>query len=135
MPRERWIEITANPPLTGWTAAKILWVRKHEPENYSRCRHILLPKDYIRYVLTGEFATEVSDASGMRLLDVPARRWSKEVLKALDMMNPCWAGSTSPSEVTGTVLAQVAEQTGLTGDVKVVGGAGEMRPPQWGPGS
>ena len=54
MPRERWIEITANPPLTGWTAAKILWVRKHEPENYSRCRHILLPKDYIRYVLTGD---------------------------------------------------------------------------------
>ena len=70
MPRERWIEITANPPLTGWTAAKILWVRNHEPENYERCRHILLPKDYIRYILTGVFATEVSDASGMQLLDV-----------------------------------------------------------------
>ncbi len=77
MPRERWIEITANPPLTGWTAAKILWVRKNEPENYKRCRHILLPKDYIRYVLTGAFATEVSDASGMQLLDVPGRCWSK----------------------------------------------------------
>ena len=83
MPRERWIEITANPPLTGWTAAKILWVRKNEPENYKRCRHILLPKDYIRYVLTGAFATEVSDASGMQLLDVPGRCWSKEVLDAL----------------------------------------------------
>ena len=71
MPREEWIRITANPPLTGWTAAKILWVRKHEPELYERCRHILLPKDYIRYVLTGELATEVSDASGMQLLDVP----------------------------------------------------------------
>ena len=70
MPRERWIEITANPPLTGWTAAKILWVRKNEPENYERCRHILLPKDYIRYVLTGVFATEVSDASGMQIFDV-----------------------------------------------------------------
>ena len=64
MPREKWIEITANPPLTGWTAAKILWVRNKEPENYKKCRHIMLPKDYIRYVLTGEFATEVSDASG-----------------------------------------------------------------------
>ena len=79
MPRERWIEITANPPLTGWTAAKILWVRKHEPENYSRCRHILLPKDYIRYVLTGEFATEVSDASGMQLLDVPKALLAKKL--------------------------------------------------------
>ena len=73
MPKERWIQITANPPLTGWTAAKILWVRKHEPEIYARCRHILLPKDYIRYILTGVFATEVSDASGMQLLDVPGR--------------------------------------------------------------
>ena len=52
MPRERWIELTANPPLTGGTAAKILWVKKHEPENYQKCRHILLPKDYIRQVLT-----------------------------------------------------------------------------------
>ena len=125
MPRERWIEITANPPLTGWTAAKILWVRKHEPENYSRCRHILLPKDYIRYVLTGEFATEVSDASGMQLLDVPARRWSKEVLKALDIDESMLGRVYESCEVTGTVLAQVAEQTGLTGDVKVVGGAGD----------
>ena len=85
MPRERWIEITANPPLTGWTAAKILWVRKNEPENYARCRHILLPKDYIRYVLTGVFATEVSDASGMQLLDVPGRCWSQEVLDKLEI--------------------------------------------------
>lgn len=76
MPRERWIAITANPPLTGWTAAKILWVRRHEPENYARCKHILLPKDYIRYILTGVFATEVSDASGMQLLDVPGDRKS-----------------------------------------------------------
>ena len=84
MPRERWIEITANPPLTGWTAAKILWVRKNEPENYKRCRHILLPKDYIRYVLTGAFATEVSDASGMQLLDVPGRCWSMTGIQLCD---------------------------------------------------
>ena len=62
--KERLIEITANPALTGFTASKILWVRKHEPDNYAKCRHILLPKDYIRYILTGVFATEVSDASG-----------------------------------------------------------------------
>ena len=85
MPREEWIRITANPPLTGCTAAKIFWVRKNEPENYNRCRHILLPKDYIRYILTGVFATEVSDASGMQLLDVPGRCWSDEVLKALNI--------------------------------------------------
>ncbi len=62
------IEITANPAMTGFTASKILWVRNHEPENYAKCKHILLPKDYVRYILTGEFATEVSDASGMQLL-------------------------------------------------------------------
>lgn len=125
MPRERWIEITANPPLTGWTAAKILWVRKHEPENYSRCRHILLPKDYIRYVLTGEFATEVSDASGMQLLDVPGRCWSKEVLKALDIDESMLGKVYESCQVTGTLLEQVAGKTGLTVDVKVVGGAGD----------
>ena len=125
MPRERWIEITANPPLTGWTAAKILWVRKNEPENYKRCRHILLPKDYIRYILTGEFATEVSDASGMQLLDVAGRCWSKEVLEKLDIPE-AWLGKMYEScEVTGQLLFQVAEATGLTTDTKVVGGAGD----------
>ena len=66
--------ITANTALAGFTAGKILWVRKHLPEVYKACRHILLPKDYIRYCLTGQFATEVSDASGMNLLDVPRRK-------------------------------------------------------------
>jgi xylulokinase len=70
---KRLIEITANPALTGFTASKILWVRNHEPKNYANCRHILLPKDYVRFVMTGEYATEVSDASGMQLLDVPNR--------------------------------------------------------------
>ena len=125
MPRERWIEITANPPLTGWTAAKILWVKKNEPENYERCRHILLPKDYIRYVLTGVFATEVSDASGMQLLDVPGRCWSAEVLEKLDI-NPEYLGRVYEScEVTGTLLPEIAAQTGLSADTVVVGGAGD----------
>lgn len=125
MPRERWIEITANPPLTGWTAAKILWVRKQEPENYARCRHILLPKDYIRYILTGVFATEVSDASGMQLLDVPGRCWSDEILNALDIDKGMLGTVYESCEVTGTLLPHIAAQTGLTAAVKVVGGAGD----------
>lgn len=83
--KQRLMEITANPALTGWTAAKILWVKNNEPDNYSRCRHILLPKDYIRYILTGVFATEVSDASGTQLLDVPNRCWSEEILEKLQI--------------------------------------------------
>ncbi|MFA9381757.1 MAG: FGGY family carbohydrate kinase, partial [Acetanaerobacterium sp.] len=82
---KRLIEITANPALTGFTASKILWVRENEPQLYERCRHILLPKDYIRFMLTGEYATEVSDASGMQLLDVPGRCWSDEVLSKLQI--------------------------------------------------
>ena len=81
--RERLIRITANPAVTGFTASKLLWVRRHEPEVYARCRHILLPKDYLRYRLTGVFATDVSDASGMQLLDVPHRCWSEELLQLL----------------------------------------------------
>ena len=82
---ERLIEITANPALTGFTASKILWVRNNQPEIYAKCAHILLPKDYVRYMLTGDFATEVSDASGMQLLDVPNRCWSDEVLEKLEI--------------------------------------------------
>ena len=125
MPRERWIEITANPPLTGWTAAKILWVRNHEPENYERCKHILLPKDYIRYILTGVFATEVSDASGMQLLDVPNRCWSDEVLEKLNIDKSLLGKVYESCEVTGTVLPDIAEKTGLSTETKVVGGAGD----------
>lgn len=125
MPREQWIGITANPPLTGWTAAKILWVRNHEPENYERCRHILLPKDYIRYVLTGVFATEVSDASGMQLMDVPGRRWSGEVLEKLHIPEE-WLGKMYEScQVTGYLLPEIARATGLTTNTAVVGGAGD----------
>ena len=125
MPRERWIEITANPPLTGWTAAKILWVRNHEPENYERCRHILLPKDYIRYILTGVFATEVSDASGMQLLDVPNRCWSDEVLEKLNIDKALLGKVYESCEVTGTILPDIADKTGLSTETKVVGGAGD----------
>ncbi len=124
--REKLIEITANPALTGWTAAKILWVKNNEPENYAKCRHILLPKDYIRYMLTGEFATEVSDASGMQLLDVPNRCWSKEVCDALGIDMSLLAKVYESCEVTGKVTASAAELTGLAEGTIVVGGAGIM---------
>lgn len=123
--RERLIEITANPALTGFTASKILWVRNHEPENYKRCRHILLPKDYVRYILTGEFATEVSDASGMQLLDVPNRCWSDEVLEKLEIDKSMLAKVYESVEVTGTILPEIAEKTGLSAETVVVGGAGD----------
>ncbi len=122
---ERLIRITANPALTGFTAGKILWVRENEPEVYARCRHILLPKDYIRYKLTGEFATEVSDASGMQLLDVPARRWSDEVLDALSIDCALLGQVYESQEVTGKVHAGAAEQTGLAVGTVVAGGAGD----------
>lgn len=125
IPRKRWIEITANPPLTGWTASKILWVRNNEPENYKRCKHILLPKDYIRYVLTGEFATEVSDASGMQLLDVPNRCWSKEILEKLNIEQELLGKVYESFEITGHILPDIAEITGLSTNTAVVGGAGD----------
>ena len=123
--KERLIEITANPALTGFTASKILWVRNNEPENYAKCRHILLPKDYVRLILTGEYATEVSDASGMQLLDVPGRCWSDEVLEKLEIDKSLLAKVYESPEVTGTILPEIAELTGLSEKTVVVGGAGD----------
>lgn len=122
---ERLIEITANPALTGFTASKILWVRNHEPEIYSQCAHILLPKDYVRFVLTGVYATEVSDASGMQLLDIPGRCWSDEVLQKLDIDKNLLAKVYESPEITGTVTAEAAKLTGLAEGTPVVGGAGD----------
>lgn len=119
------IEITANPALTGWTAAKILWVKNKEPENYEKCRHILLPKDYIRFILTGEYATEVSDASGMQLLDVPNRCWSDEVISALGLDKSMLGKVYESCEVTGRLTKKMAELTGLCEGTIVVGGAGD----------
>lgn len=122
---DRLIAITANPAITGFTAAKILWVRNNEPENYERCRHILLPKDYIRYMLTGEYATEVSDASGMQLLDVPNRNWSDEVLEKLEIDRSLLATVYESQDVTGTITANASNLTGLSVGTPVVGGAGD----------
>ncbi len=122
---KRVIEITANPPMTGFTAAKILWVKRNEPQLYEKCAHILLPKDYIRYMLTGEYATEVSDASGMQLMDVAKRQWSGEVLDKLGIDKALLATMHESPDVTGKVHAQAAAATGLAEGTLVVGGAGD----------
>jgi len=123
--REKLVEITANPALTGWTASKILWVKNNEPDIYSKVAHILLPKDYLRLILTGEYATEVSDASGMQILDVPKRKWSDELLTAFEI-DKSWLGKVYEScEVTGTLTGAMADELGLEKSTIVVGGAGD----------
>lgn len=123
---KRLIEITANPALTAFTASKIMWVRKHHPEIYEKAAKILLPKDYIRYMLTGEFATEVSDASGMQLLDIPNRCWSDEVLSKLEIDKSLLGKVYESQEVTGKLNKESSRLTGLTQDAIVVGGAGDQ---------
>jgi xylulokinase len=119
------IQMVANPALTGFTAPKILWLRNHEPKNFQKTVKVLLPKDEIRRRLTGEMATEVSDASGMLLLDVAQRDWSSELLSKLeldrDLLAPCYESE----EVTGKLTRQAADELGLTTDCVVVGGAGD----------
>lgn len=123
--REKLIAITANPALTGFTLSKVLWVRNHEPELYAQCRHILLPKDYVRYTLTGDYATEVSDASGMQMLDVPNRCWSDELLSLLEIDKALLPKVYESCEVTGHISEQAAALTGLSPKTLVVGGAGD----------
>jgi xylulokinase len=123
---EALIDMVSNPALTGFTAPKILWVRKHEPEVYEKARRILLPKDYVRFRLAGEYATEVSDASGMLLLDVKRRAWSDELLGKLDIDKALLAKVHESPEVTGKLTSEAAKLTGLTTDCVVVGGGGDQ---------
>ncbi len=122
---EKLMDITFSPALTGFTASKILWVRNHEPEAYEKARHILLPKDYIRFKLTGELATEVSDASGMQLLDIKRRQWSDEVLGLLHIDRGMLGKVYESPDVTGQVTPGAAEKTGLAAGTPVAGGAGD----------
>ncbi len=123
--RQRLIEMVANPALTGFTAPKILWLRNHEPKNFAKTVKVLLPKDEIRRRLTGEFATEVSDASGMLLLDVAHRRWSKELLAKLDLDEKLLGRCYESEEITGQLTREAASELGLSTDCVVVGGAGD----------
>jgi len=120
------IEETFNPVLTGFTAPKIVWLRQNEPEAYARVRKILLPKDYIRFMLTGEFATEVSDASGTSLLNIAKRRWSARMLAALDLTEDMLPAVYESPEVSGRISAEAAQATGLAAGTPVVGGGGDQ---------
>jgi xylulokinase len=119
----RW---TANPVLTGFTLPKLLWVRDNDPQSFARVRHILLPKDYVRFKLTGELATDVSDASGTAMLDVLKRTWSAEVMNGLGLDQSILPRLHESSDVTGQVSAKAAQETGLPEGTPVVAGAGDQ---------
>jgi xylulokinase len=124
--REALIEMVANPALTGFTAPKILWVRQHEPKVYEKTRHILLPKDYIRFCMSGEYATEVSDASGTLLLDVVNRKWSDKLLSILQIDDALLPPVFESQQVSGVLNAQAARSLGLIEGIPIVGGGGDQ---------
>jgi len=123
---EKIVDVLCNPVLTGFTAGKIIWVRKNEPDVYAKVRKVLLPKDYIRYRLTSEFATEVSDASGTALFDVRNRKWADEVLDAIDIPQSWMPRCYESPEVSGRVTEETAGLTGLKAGTPVVGGGGDQ---------
>ena len=120
------LEQTANQVLTGFTAPKLLWVRDNEPAAYERTRQVLLPKDYVRFCLTGEFAGDVSDASGTALFDVVNRRWADPLIDKLGIDRGLLPRVVESPEITGRVSELVAEKTGLKAGTPVVGGAGDQ---------
>jgi xylulokinase len=124
--RENVLRYIANPVLTGFTLPKLLWVRDHEPANFERARKMLLPKDYVRYRLTGEFATEVSDASGTAVFDVVNRRWSYDMMDGLGLDRSLLPVCYESAETTGKITAEVAALTGLAAGTPVVGGGGDQ---------
>ncbi|HEX3871264.1 MAG TPA: xylulokinase, partial [Pirellulales bacterium] len=123
--RAKLIKMVANPALTGFTAPKILWLRNRERRNFDKLRKVLLPKDEIRRRLTGEFATEVSDASGTLLLDVAHRKWSKPLLEKLELDADLLPSVYESEDVTGRLSREAAQELGLSTDCVVVGGAGD----------
>ena len=124
--RERVVELTANPVLTGFTAPKVIWVRQNEPETYAKIRKVLLPKDYVRFRLTGEFHTEVSDASGTSFFHVRERRWATEMLDALEVPRD-WMPEVHESPVASAKISrEAAGVTGLAAGTPVVGGGGDQ---------
>jgi len=117
---------TANMALTGFTAPKLLWVRKHEPDNFARIKKVMLPKDYLAYRLTGIHCTDVSDASGMLLFDVRNKRWSKEMLEICGLKEEQMAKIHESYEVVGTLSHKAADELGLPASIKVIAGGGDQ---------
>jgi xylulokinase len=123
---KRLIQLTGNRALTGFTSPKILWVRNHEPDVYAKIAHVLLPKDYIRLMLTGDHAVDMADASGMVLVDVANRRWSDAVLKELNIPAEWLPKLYEGPQVTGVVNDKAAQITGLKAGTPGVGGGGDQ---------
>ena len=123
---ERLIALTGNDALTGFTVPKLLWVRDHEPEQWGRVRHVLLPKDYVRLQLTGVHAIDKADGAGTLLFDLAARDWSEEVLDRLGIDPALLAPTFEGPDVTGTVTAAAAALTGLRAGTPVVAGGGDQ---------
>lgn len=123
---KRLIQLTGNRALTGFTAPKIIWVRNHEPDVYAQIAHILLPKDYVRFKLTGDYATDLAGAAGTSLLDVNQRTWSEQVLEELDIPLAWMPKTHEGPEVTGVVNEEAAQLTGLKPGTPVVGGGGDQ---------
>jgi xylulokinase len=123
---EKVVELTSNPVLTGFTAGKIIWLRNNEPENFKRTRKVLLPKDYIRFRLTGEFATEVSDASGTSLFNVTKRQWADEMLDGIGIPRDWMPKAYESPEISGRISEETAGLTGLKARTPVVGGGGDQ---------
>ncbi|HEY8716814.1 MAG TPA: xylulokinase [Candidatus Acidoferrum sp.] len=124
--REKLIRLTCNPALANFTVTKLLWVRDNEPHSWARVRSIMLPKDYVRFRLTGERATDVADASGTLLLDVASRQWSSEVLEATQIDRALLPALHESPDVCAKVSAMGAEATGLLAGTPVVAGAGDQ---------
>jgi len=122
---DRLIDITGNPSLTGFQAPKVLWLRDAEPVQYRHLRHLLLPKDYLRFRLSGEFVTDASDASGTLLLDVRKRHWSQQILAALEIPGEWMPTVLESPSVGGTLSAEAAEQLGLRPGIPIAAGAGD----------
>jgi xylulokinase len=122
---ERLIEIAGNPALTGFQAPKIVWLLNNEPEHYARLAHVLLPKDYIRLLLTGEHATDAADAAGTLLLDLRTRDWSAEILRALNIPREWLPKVYEGPQVTGSLLPDVAAELGLRAGLPVIAGGGD----------
>jgi xylulokinase len=124
--RDNLIRLTCNPPLTNFTLTKLLWVRENEPQNWARVAHVMLPKDYVRFRLTGERAIDMADASGTLLLDVTNRRWSTEVLSKSGIDQRLLPALFESPQVCGKISAPGAEATGLRVGTPVVAGAGDQ---------
>ncbi|MBK9601486.1 MAG: xylulokinase [Anaerolineales bacterium] len=124
--KEKFIQITGNVALTGFTAPKILWVKENEPDVYAKAKHVLLPKDYVRYKLTGEYAMDKADGAGTVLFDLKKRDWSDEVLAALDIPRAWMPKTFEGTEFTGHINEEAARLTGLKAGIPVAAGGGDQ---------